>query len=191
MKNSNLKIFAAFLVMAVLILSPSLALATPAQVSSGVAVVALTYVVPESITVTGVPVNATFAPGATPTTGTINVTTTWTLASGHTSLNTNLYFTTPTAALSNGAGGNIPTSDIFANMDGGTFDNCTQPVTPGIPSTVAGATCNAGFGLNAAQLATQLSGTATHAFQLQLQGLSATLPAGTYTGVLNIAAGAN
>jgi hypothetical protein len=169
----------------VLLFSP---IAHAAQLGSNTATVALSYNISESITVSGVPSTATFT-GVTPTTPIIAVTTTWVLAATRTHLDTNLYFTTPTAALTDGAGHNIPTSSVFANLNGGAYSACTSSPAADVVGATVGGTCNVGFGV--AITAANQNSSNTSNFTLQLQGLSASLPAGAYTGTLNIVAGAN
>lgn len=179
--------YVAVAMMFALALIPSMGLAqTP--VGSNTATVGLAYAIGESITVSATPATTVFT-GTPATTGSIAVTTSWVLSSIRTHLDTNLYFSTATAALTDGVGDNIPSSEVFANMNGGAYSACNKNPAVDITGAVAGATCNVGFGV--AISSTNLTGSNTTNFTLQLQGLSGSLPAGTYTGTLNIVAGAD
>jgi hypothetical protein len=162
----------------------------PAQagIVSSTATVQLSYVIGESISVSGAPPTLTFSGAPTPATGNLVIVTTWVLAATRTHVDTNLFFATPTAALTNGSGSNIPASQVFANINGSSFSACnTNPATDTASVAVTGGTCNVGFGV--AITPANLTGSHSDTFVLQLQGLSASLPAGTFTGQLNIVAG--
>jgi hypothetical protein len=171
-----------FLALAVIV-SPGLA----SQLSSNQASVNLNYVIGESLTVSATPSTATFS-GATPTTGVISISTVWNLASNRSGVWINWGFSSPTAALSNGSGSNIPSSEVFANINGGAYSACTQTAFTNVSGLTPGAVCG-GYPV-AIFPASPLSGSDIAPITLQLQGLPTALPAGTYTGTLQIIAGA-
>lgn len=158
---------------------------------SSTATTQLSYVVGESISVSGAPPTLAFAGAPLPQTGNLTIVTTWNLATGRTHLDTNLFFATPTAALTDGNGHNISSANVQANIAGGAFSSCnTNPAIEVAGVATAGGTCNVGFGV--AITSGNLAGTHSDVFVLQLTaaGISG-LPAGTYTGQLNVVAGAN
>jgi hypothetical protein len=182
--NSLKKIAVVFIAMLMTFVLPANAQAIVSSTST----VQLSYVVGESISVAGAPPSLVFAGSPIPTTGSLTITTSWVLAPTRVRLDTNLFFATPTAALTNGGGSNIPSSEVFANINGGNYSACnTNPASDVASVAVTGGTCNVGFGGTVATLG--VTGTHTDVFILQLQGFG-TLNAGTYTGQLNIVAGA-
>lgn len=190
MKASTLKSFRKY---AVIFAAFVLCFVVPADaqaIVSSTSTVQLSYIVGESLTVSGAPPTLTFAGAPTPATGALTITTSWVLSAARTRIDVNLFFATPTAALTDGASNNIPASQVFANINGSAFTACNTnpaPAVAGVATT--GGTCNVGYGA----VITAANRTSSHsdAFILQLQGLSSSLPAGTYTGQLNIVAGAN
>lgn len=166
--------------------------AAAAQQHSNIANTTINMSVGENITIIpptqAVTLNYTSGSTTTPP-ATFQITTLWQLANTHTSLHANWWFASSTAALSAGPSANIPTSNVFSNVDGSAYSNCTAAADVLVPSAVSGSTCNVGLviPLTAANFAGQQSDT----IGLELQGLPLTLPAGTYTGVLNIQAGTN
>jgi hypothetical protein len=181
-----------FVVLAAFVLTLGLVLPADAQaIVSSTSTVQLSYVVGESITVTGAPPSLTFSGSPNPVTGPLSVTTSWVLAASRTHLDTNLFFASATAALTDGSGHNIAASTVQANLNGGAFSPCnTNPAADVAGVAVAGATCNVGFGVAITGANLTSSHTDTFILQLLASGLSG-LPAGTYTGQLNIVAGAN
>lgn len=168
--------------------------AVPAQaqaIVSSTSAVNLSYVVGESVSVSNVPGSLTFSGSPLPQTGNLTVTTSWTLLGTRTHVDTNLYFASPTAAMTDGAGHNISAANVLANVNGGAFSDCGRnPATDTAGVAVTGATCNNGVGVLITSA--NLTGTRNDIFILELSaaGLSG-LPAGTYTGQLNVVAGAN
>src|SRR6267143_1639535 len=115
--NSLRKMFAVALAMLLAICAvPSQAQAV--NLTSAVGTSTLTYTQGETITVSGIPNSLTFDPTSA-ITQTLNVTTSWQLVSTRTRVAMNLYFAVPTAAMTDGAGHNIPASGIGANKNGG------------------------------------------------------------------------
>jgi hypothetical protein len=157
-----------------------------AQLNSNTQTVALTATLPESLTVglSASAVTFNLAAGAAANAGNIGVTatTTWVLKPSRTTLRVYAYFAS-TNALTDGGGNNIPSADFFISDNGGASTAVNQTV--------------AGFGVAGSAL--QLSNTAiTNAnragnrtdamlFNINLSTIPQ-LPAGTYTGTLNIQA---
>lgn len=166
--------------------------AAAAQQHSNVAAANLTMTIGESITIIPpsqtVTLNYTQGQTTTPP-STFQVTTLWQLANTHTTLHINWFFATSSAALTAGAGANIPASQVFSNANGGAYSDCAHANDPLVPSAVSGATCNVGIviPLSAANYSAQ----ETDTIGVELQGLSAALASGTYNGVLSIQAGTN
>jgi hypothetical protein len=159
--------------------------ASHAQLNSAVSTVTLNAPLAESLTLTGVTAAVTFA---LPPTGSVNgnlpvgVTTSWVLAKTRTtSVKLYAYFTTGNA-LTDAAGTNIPVANVSGNVNG-TGATPFTGVTPfsgatGItvftqPLTVAGP-FNSSHGPDSIVLTITTTGLA--------------LPAGTYTGTLNLQA---
>jgi len=151
--------------------------------NSTTSTVALNAILAESLTVSASPatVNFTLAP-----TGTVNgsapvaITTTWALGKARTSMKVFAYFSSA-AALTDGAGDNIPTSSVLGSVNAGAFAAFTGGTGP--------------YGVNSIQVFSQTVGAAgtfnaTHndsvALQINTTGLA--LPAATYTGTLNVQA---
>lgn len=165
--------------------------ATFAQaLNSSTATVSLNATLSESLTVAATPSNVTFAlvSGSTATgSAPVAMTTKWILSGARTSVTLVGYFSSAAAALTDGATTptNIPTSEVLGQ------------VTTGAPTAFTAFTQTAPLGTAGAGLTlfTQaISGTnraATRTDNLNLQiNLTAQpqLPAGTYTGTLNLQA---
>jgi hypothetical protein len=155
--------------------------------------------VAESITlsVTGGPVSFTYVPASNTATGnTISVTTTWTLnnALPSTILATDVWLSSPTAALTNGAGSNIASTKVMTSFNGGTAGGCNGNATAGltfVSAEVAGAVCGSIFYYGGGSNIPSASGNRTDTVAFSMSSLQANLPAGTYTGTINIAAASN
>ncbi len=174
----------------------ALRLATPyaaaAQQHSNISQANLTMTVGESITIIppSQPVTLTYTQGATNVPpSTFQVTTLWQLANTHTKIDVNWWFASATAALSNGASSNIPSSEVFSNVDGSAYSNCAAAADPLVPGAVSGSTCNVGLSIPLS--VSNYAGQQTDTIGVELQGLPLSLAAGTYTGTLNIQAGSN
>lgn len=159
-----------------------------AQLNSGAQTIALNATLAESLTLTlsANTVNFTLSAGSANNPGSagITATTAWTLAPGRTSVGVYAYFTSATAALTDGAGDNIPSSAFFIADNAGTSTALTN--------TVAYGGANAGLKLATVPItATNRSANRTDAmiFNINLSGGTLPqLPANTYTGTLNIQA---
>jgi len=159
----------------------ALAPVSQAQLNSNQANVNLNAVLSESLTVAAGPATVNFALPASGTaagSAPVSITTSWVLAPARTDVNLYAYFSSA-VALTDGGGNNIPTANVSGNFNGGGFNPFTS-VTP--------------FAANGLQLFNQAIAAANRnasrsdslALQIDTTGLA--LPAGTYTGVLNIQA---
>jgi hypothetical protein len=171
----------------------SLLLAAPsafAQLNSNTATVSLTATLGESLTVSATPNNVSFAlvsGGTAAASGPVAVTTTWILSGSRTSVTLVGYFASATAALTNGGSPavTIPTSEVLGQ------------VTTGTPTTFTAFTQSAPLGTTGAGLtlftqaisATNFASLRTDNLNLEIN-LTAQpqLPAGTYTGTLDLQA---
>jgi hypothetical protein len=175
----------------VLVLSTLVTSAAYSQaLNSNTATVSLTATLGESLTVAATPTAVTFAlvSGGTATGNVpVAVTTTWILSGSRTSVALVGYFASATAALSNAGPPvvNIPTSEVLGQMTTGTpttFTAFTQTASPG----------PAGAGLTLFTVPITAANrvfTRTDNLSLQINLTSQPqLPAGTYTGTLNLQA---
>jgi len=163
--------------------------ATPAHaqvLNSGASPIALNAVLSDSITLTlsGNAVNFTLVGGSASNPGStgITATTTWVLRPSVNSLKLYAFFSSSTAALSDGAGHNIPSADFQISDNGGAF----APLT----NSVAFGGANAGLQVSSVPIR-GFNKTGTNSdvmtFNINLAPLP-TLPAGVYTGTLTIQA---
>lgn len=157
-----------------------------AQLNSGAQTIALNAKLTESLTLTlsANAVNFTLAAGSAANAGSTNVTATtaWVLQPGRTAVGVYAYFASSAAALTDGAGDNIPSADFYIADNGG--------ASTALTSTVAFGAANAGVQLANVPITganKTASRTDTMAFNINLSTL-AQLPANTYTGTLNIQA---
>jgi hypothetical protein len=154
-----------------------------AQVNSNTASVTLNATLTEILTVAALPTAVTFvlvAGGPVVGTPSVSVTTVWVLGS-RTAVNLFGYFASSTAALTSGTN-NIPTSEVFAQINGGSYS----------AFTATGALGPAGAGLNLytqAITAANRASTRTDTINLKIDLTSQPqLPAGIYTGTLTLQA---
>jgi hypothetical protein len=180
--KTNFKTTATLLLAAVMFTAPALA-----QVrNSGASPIALNAVLSDSITLTlsGNAVNFNLVGGNASNPGStgITATTTWLLRPSVNSLRLYAFFSSSTAALSDGAGHNIPSADFQISDNGGAF----APLTNTVPFGGA----NAGLRVSSV-LILGFSKTGTHSdamtFNINLAPLPS-LPTGVYTGTLTIQA---
>lgn len=163
-------------------------LASAQALNSGAQNIALNATLAESLTLslTANSVNFTLAAGSATNAGStgITATTAWVLKPGRTAVTVNAYFASAAAALTDGAGNNIPSSAFKISDNGGASNALTNSVT------FSGA--NAGLQLaNVAIIGTNKNSSRTDAmtFNIDLSGGTLPqLPAGTYTGTLSIQA---
>jgi hypothetical protein len=191
--KARMKQFAVFAVSALLMLLPmSSAMAT--VVTSSQQPVTINMNITESITLSCTPttINMTYnatgtsslGQGTATATGPISCTTAWNLTS-HPAQGLYAWFSSSAAGLSNGTvNGNIPTTEIFAAVNGGSPSACNQ--TPNnIPAPASGITaafCGNGDG-RISNLASIGTNPQTDTILLSMQGLGTLFP-GTYTGTL-------
>ncbi len=159
---------------------------TPAQTASNAAAVSLSFTVNGSLTVAATPGAITFTPtdaSHATASGPISVTTSWNLQGSGSSIWTVAYFSSSTAALTDGTA-NIPASSVFASINGGAASACTL-TNVNVAAAKSGATCPTIFTANG--IAAQ--GTNTGSLLLSLSSPSQFL-ATTYNGVITISASA-
>lgn len=154
--------------------------------NSGASPIALNAVLSDSITLTlsGNAVNFTLVGGSASNPGStgITATTTWVLKPSVNSLKLYAFFSSSTAALSDGAGNNIPSADFQISDNGGAFAALTN--------TVAFGGANAGLQVSSVPIrGYNKTGTNSDVmtFNINLAPLP-NLPAGVYTGTLTIQA---
>ena len=163
-------------------------IASAQALNSGAQPIALNATLGESLTLTlsASTVNFTLAAGSAANAGSTNITATtaWTLKPGRTAVGVYAYFASSTAALTDGAGDNIPSSAFFIADNGG--------ASTALTNSVAFGAANAGLQLaNVAITAANRNSSRTDvmAYNINLTGGTLPqLPAGTYTGTLNIQA---
>lgn len=174
-------------VAAIVIFAASFSLTSSAQVlNSGASPIALNAVLTDSISVTlsGAAVNFNLVAGSASNPGStaITATTTWILKPSVGNLKVYAFFSSSTAALTDGAGDNIPSADFQISDNAGAFTALTNTVPFG------GA--NAGLQLSSTPILGN-NKTGTHNdvmnFNINLAPLP-NLPANTFTGTLTIQA---
>jgi hypothetical protein len=173
---------------AAIVLATTLAgsMASAQALNSGAQPIALNANLSESLTLglSANAVNFTLAAGSATNAGSTNITatTSWVLKPGRTAVGVYAYFASAAAALTDGAGNNIPSSAFSIQDNGGAAAALTNSVVFG----------GANAGLRLANVAItgankNASRTDVMAFNIDLSSL-AQLPAATYTGTLNIQA---
>jgi len=171
-----------------LIIAAASSMASAQVLNSGAQAITLNATLAESLTLslTANSVNFTLAAGSATNAGSTNITATtaWTLKASRTAVGVHAYFTTAAAALTDGAGNNIPSSAFFIADNGG--------ASTALVNTVAFGGANAGLQLANVAITNAnraSSRTDVMAFNINLSGGTLPqLPAGTYTGTLNIQA---
>lgn len=159
-----------------------------AQLNSLAQPIALNATLAESLTVnlSASAVNFTLAAGSATNAGSTNITATtaWVLKPGRTQVVVDAYFANAAAALTDGAGDNIPSSAFFISDNGG--------ASAALVNTVAFGAANGGLALATVPITganKNSSRTDNMAFNINLTGGTLPqLPAATYTGTLNIQA---
>lgn len=157
-------------------------LAAPAhaQINSNQAQVQLNAVLAESLTVSATPGLVNFAlagSGVANGDSSVAITTTWVLGASRTNVTVVAYFNSANA-LTDGTN-NIPTTNVSGSVNGGGFGPFTNASVFGANSIQIRSTAITDANRNS-------SGNDTIALQIDTTGLG--LPAGTYTGTLNIQA---
>lgn len=157
------------------------------QLNSSVASVALNATLAESLTVSATPgtVNFTLVSGGTAQgSAPVAVTTTWVLNANRSTVTLTGYFSSATAALTSGGSSpvNIPSSEVLGEINSGTYAAFTN----------SGPVGTAGAGLEFfSQAITNANRSANRTDNMGLEiNLTSQpqLPAGTYTGTLNLEA---
>lgn len=168
------------------------AVPTMAQTDTTPSTVQLSMTVTESISLSVDQTQINFTYNGAAGTGTadrnIKVTLSGNFGAGHTAIADFAWLSSATAAL--GGPANIPSSQFFQSVNGGTAGACNHNPTDfsgmlfgNNPNFgVTGATCSPIFTQAAPTGAFSHQDTITYS----LQGLNTNLPAGTYTGVLNV-----
>lgn len=185
--KSGKKIFQHFVVLCFLVSAVSPILSAQA-LNSGAQPIALNATLAESLTLnlSANAVNFALSAGTAANAGSTNITATtaWVLKPGRTAVTVNAYFAAAAAALTDGAGDNIPSSAFFIADNGG--------ASAALVNTVAFGAANAGLQLANVPITganKNSSRTDVMAFNINLTGGTLPqLPAGTYTGTLNIQA---
>jgi hypothetical protein len=154
-----------------------------AQLNSNIAGVNLAATLATSLRVTASPGLVNFAlvrNGAVTGSSVITVNTSWTLNPGFARVRVYAYFTSAAAALTDGAGDNIPSSSVSGSANGGAF----RPFTGGSPYA-AGSSIR----LSTTRIrGNNTTGTHVDTLNMMISTVGLNLPAGNYTGVLNIQA---
>ena len=158
-------------------------MASAQALNSGAQTIALNATLAESLTLSlsANAVNFTLAAGAAANPGSTTATTTWVLKPGRTAVGVYAYFANAAAALTDGAGDNIPSSAFFIADNAG----ASTPLT----NTIAFGAASGGWQMaNVAITGANKSATRTDqmAFNINLTGVQ--IPAANYTGTLNIQA---
>ena len=157
-----------------------------AQTTSNAAAVSMTFAVNSSLTVAATPGSIVFtstAPNTATASSAITVVTSWNLATGGGNVFTVAYFASISAALTNGTV-NIPTSEVFASINGGTAAACTL-ANVNVAAANPGAICPQIFG------GIGVAAQGTHSDTLLLSLTSATAfpaSASSYAGAITISA---
>ena len=155
-----------------------------AQTASNAAAVAMTFTVASSLTVTATPGSIVFTltnPKNATASAPIAVVTSWNLAVGGGNIFTVAYFGSITAALTDGTL-NIPSSDVFASINGGAASACTMAnvnVAAGNP----GAICPQIYG----GIGVTAQGSHTDSILLSLTSPT-NFPVTSYAGIITISA---
>jgi hypothetical protein len=154
-----------------------------AQVNSNSATVNLTATLPESLTISASPTNVNFtlaSSGTAAGSAQISVTTAWALLATRSSLTLYAFCASPTAALTDGSGNNIPAANLTGSPNGGAFSSFTANSSFGTGTSLAIFTQAITTG--------NLNSTRTDTLNLNINTTGLSLPVGTYTGVLTIRA---
>lgn len=170
---------------AIVVMVAASTLPAGAQFNSGAQPIALTATLAESLTVSlsASAVNFTLTSGSATNAGSTNITatTSWVLKPSETAVGIYAYFASSAAALTDGSGDNIPSADFQISDNGGALQALTNTVPFG----------GANAGLQLANITiTKANDVGSHtdvmAYNINLSSL--VIPAGTYTGTLDIQA---
>jgi hypothetical protein len=169
---------------AVAVLALAMVPASHAQLNSNQATVNLNANMAESLTVSAAPGTVNFilpASGIAPGSAAVVVNTSWVLAPARTSLSVYAFLGSAAAALTDGAGNNIPSSKVSGSVNAGPMSTFTgaSPFSANASITVVNALAINNFNRSANRADNV-------ALQIDTTGLN--LPAGTYTGVMTVQA---
>jgi hypothetical protein len=123
---------------------------------------------------------ALLASGSSTGSSVITVNTSWTLAPSVGAVTTYAYFTSATAALTNGGGDNIPSSKVSGSVNGGAFAAFTGASPFAAGSSLALSSIRI--------LGNNRTGNHSDTLNLSISTVGLALPAATYSGVLNVRA---
>jgi hypothetical protein len=176
-RRSRSSLFASFAILATLFFFPA---PIRAQVNSNNAPVNLVAIRGTSIGIAAAPgtVNFNLLPGGVGNgSSAITVTTDWNLRPSMGTVTLYAYFSSAPAALTNGAGSNIPSANVFGSPNAGAFTPFTgnSPFAAGSSVTI--------YAQKVTGNSRQVLRNDTLALRVNLAGL--TLPSGTYTGILH------
>jgi hypothetical protein len=157
--------------------------AAHAQLNSNAATVNLTATLPESLTIAATPAAVNFtlaASGTAPGSAQISVTSAWALLATRSSVTLYAFASSATAALTDGAGHNIPAANLTGSPNSGAFSPFTgnSPFGTGTSLTI----------FTQAITTANLNTTRTDTLNLAINTTGLNLPVATYTGVLTIRA---
>jgi len=184
----QLRKFAEFIVLSAVMVMAAARPGSAQVVASGVRAVSLDATLDESVTLSlsANAVNFSLVPGRASNPGSTNITatTTWTLQPAFLrNISVYAFFNNASTALTNGSGGNIPSSAFQISDNGGGL----QALTNTVPFGGAGAGRLLGQSTEFLFFNQRGSRTDTMSFNIDLsQGTLPSLPAGTYTGTLTI-----
>jgi hypothetical protein len=170
-----------WMILGALALLFAVAPASHAQLNSNTANVNLNAVLGEAITVSANPgtVNFTLVPnGVANGDSAVSVTTTWVLDAARTDVNLYAYFASSAAALTDGAGNDIPSANVGGSVNGGASVPFSASVLTGTGITV----------FTEALTPATLNSNRTDTIDLTIDTTGLGLPSATYTGTLNIQA---
>ena len=162
----------------IVVLSP----AAHAQLNSGASNVTLNATLAESLTVSSsaatltVPIVPNGTGAASPA---LTITSTWVLAKTRTSVRLFAYFASAAAAMSDGAGSNIPTTAVLGSVNAGAYGPFTN-VGPFTNNSIQM------FSLTGGTLT--FNGTRSDTLNLEINSTGLGLPAAAYTGTLSLQA---
>jgi hypothetical protein len=154
-----------------------------AQLNSTASGVTLNANLTTSLTVSASPglVNfALLASGTSTGSAVINVNTSWTLRPSVGAVTTYAYFSSSTAALTDGNGDNIPSSSVSGSINGGAFGAFTGASPFAAASSVTLSSTKI--------LGNNRTGNHSDTLNLMISTVGLALPAATYSGVLNVQA---
>ena len=155
--------------------------ASHAQLNSNVATVNLNAVLGEAISVSASPatVNFTLVPnGVANGSAPVSITTAWVLDTARTEVNLYAYFSSSTAALTDGSTNDIPSANVSGSVNSGPSTSFSSSVLTGTGITV----------FNQTLTPATLNSNRNDTIDLSIDTSGLGLPSATYTGTLNIQA---